>query len=346
MIDENLDIFHVLYRSNIEGIIKCDLQGNILQANPAFLRMLGHRNLDAVISPAKNPTPNHWRSVELEIIHNEVLKHGSSNEFEKEYRHKDGSLIPVSLKLWLIYSDDGQRLLWGMVRPVIGKKKLQEEAVRAEKQVKRINYAKNEAREKERKAIASEIHDVIGQQLTAIKLELGMLRDTHVNNGDSRLKINKIMDIVNQCIHQVRHVCTELRPAVIDSVGFIQAIQDYCRQWEKISGIQVDMICDVEYLGKTLDLDLYRIVQEALTNVSRHASATKVLIRINQKPSKLVVLIHDNGVGFPSFKAGVNNSHGLKGMMERAEQHQGTLRFKNKNGAIIEAFFPFTGVHP
>jgi signal transduction histidine kinase len=182
-------------------------------------------------------------------------------------------------------------------------------------------------REEERIHIAREMHDELGQLLTAFKMDIAWLYKRLTNSDDAIKK--KLMDtskLIDDAVTFVRNLSSELRPSVLDDFGLIPALEWHSREFEKRFGIEVDFRADVKELriSSLVATGLFRMFQEALTNVARHAEATKVIVVLRVGKDDLFLSIEDNGKGFVVTD---NNRKtlGLLGMKERATKMGGTL---------------------
>jgi signal transduction histidine kinase len=186
------------------------------------------------------------------------------------------------------------------------------------------------AREEERRRIARELHDELGQRLTALKMELSSLA-SQTKTGAGKPRIAAMLDMVDDTVASVRRISTELRPLMLDDLGLNAAIDWLANSWASRMGIVVRLRqgkADPQ-LGEAASIALYRMVQEALTNVARHAHATEVDIEIRQQAGELVLTVQDNGVGFAEPRMFQEGSHGLMGLRERALMLGGHLEIGN-----------------
>jgi len=198
-----------------------------------------------------------------------------------------------------------------------------------------------EAREEERRRIARELHDELGQRLTALKLELAALLGAEASR---RVQIENMLGMVDETIASVRRISTDLRPAMLDDLGLNAAIEWLARDAARRLGIEV-----TTHLGENepaLDdrvaTAAFRMVQEALTNVARHARATDVQITLRQQHDELELIVCDNGVGFPADALQRAGSFGLLGMRERAAMLGGSVATTNlpDGGACLTVRLP------
>ena len=191
------------------------------------------------------------------------------------------------------------------------------------------------AEENERRRIAREIHDELGQLLTAMRFQLTSLKKNRgasslqqaAQNHDARL--NDLLNLSDSMLSQVRHVSTSLRPAILDELGLIPAVQAHAQQFEIRTGIACDVVVDPALFEVPFDdataSAVFRIVQELLTNVLRHARAMAVAISFTRMRDLLTVVVHDNGTGITPDHQARHDSFGLKGITERAVLLGGTF---------------------
>ncbi|OFV94872.1 MAG: hypothetical protein A3F68_01580 [Acidobacteria bacterium RIFCSPLOWO2_12_FULL_54_10] len=210
--------------------------------------------------------------------------------------------------------------------------KLQEqiqESVTSKHNLERLSARVVDLQEEERRAISRELHDQIGQALTAIRVNLGMIEKKVAASGARELveRIRESKVLAEQTMQEIRDLSRLLRPSMLDDLGLVPALEWYARSLTKRSGIpvQLEISKNIGRLPEQWETSLYRSVQEALTNTIRHSEATKVYIRLETADDRLVLTVEDNGHGFnPNRSSG---GLGLIGMKERARQLGGTATF-------------------
>ncbi len=203
--------------------------------------------------------------------------------------------------------------------------------------------------ENERIVIAREIHDGLGQLLTAIKMDIYWLRRNLTRKNQDNLfeKISDMIELVNNTIQIVKQVSTQLRPAVLDDLGLLAALEWEVEEFKKRMEIECRLTTNIN--GLDIDNDrataIYRITQEALTNVARHAQASKVEIDLEYDSGCLLLEIADNGVGISEEQLSSPNSFGLIGVRERVIQYGGEFSVYgvNKKGTQIRVSLPVQG---
>ncbi len=196
-------------------------------------------------------------------------------------------------------------------------------------------------REEERKKIAREIHDYLGQSLTALRIDTSLLMNRLAGadtGGDLAAKAKSMIQIIDETIDTVRNICAELRPGVLDHLGLGPAIEWQCGEIRKRTGINfhISSSPDEISIGNDVAVTFFRVFQEIVTNIVRHAGATEISINLVKTDSELTMSVRDNGVGISSAHLQDPRSFGLIGMRERARYAGGTLQILGENGSGTE----------
>ena len=216
-------------------------------------------------------------------------------------------------------------------------------------QLRQLSVHIESAREEERKWIAREIHDDLGQNLTTLKMDLELLKNNLVD-GKVGLpgKIAQMVNLVKSIIQKVRQLSQALRPSVLDNLGFSEAVTWQAREFEKRSNIECKLSIQPQeiHLNDTISSALFRVFQEVLTNVSRHSNATIVTVDLKKKHDELWFKIRDNGVGITKEQIVNPNAFGLTSIRERINFLNGTIEIsgKHKIGTSITIYVPLKKV--
>ncbi len=222
----------------------------------------------------------------------------------------------------------------GLGHDITQRRQLQEEQRRSREQLRALAAHVESVREQERVRIAREIHDELGQSLTCMGMDLAFLdRQIDPENKDAAARVAALVELVKDTIRCVRRISSELRPSILDDLGLGAAIEWLAHDFE--SRTQIPCTVDVpEDLSLPFDLatPLFRVCQEALTNVTRHASATSVSIRLACSSEHISLSIKDNGRGITEEEIKRYGSLGLLGMKERIAILGGTLDVEGKPG--------------
>jgi signal transduction histidine kinase len=198
--------------------------------------------------------------------------------------------------------------------------------------------------EEERKNLARELHDEMGQCLTAIQADAELIRDISQRRGDGsddRLvtSANAILDVSSRVYDVVHSMMRRLRPTILDNLGLVEALKDEIDAWSSRhpeTRCEFDYTGDLDKLDEQINIMLYRIVQESLTNIAKHASADFVSVKINQQGKQLQLIIKDNGKGTDLTVGDKNKGLGLIGMRERVETIDGSFEIVSSPGNGFE----------
>ncbi len=264
---------------------------------------------------------------------------GGRNFATDEYRfqRKDGSYAEVAIRAQLLRDASGRvtRLVGGL-RDITQRKQAQEELALSRHRLRALSAKLESLREEERSRISREIHDQLGQMLTGLKMDLRWI-ERRLGDLDGSAAINPILDkaveaggLADETIAAVQKIAGELRPGVLDNLGLPAAIRYEATRFQGRTGV----ICDVRVpeqpvpLARDVATAAFRIFQEAMTNVTRHAGATRADIELRLDDKDFVLEITDNGRGISAETLANPRSLGLLGMQERAANINGQLTFR------------------
>jgi PAS domain S-box-containing protein len=298
--------------------------------------------------------------VELDHMLRRLRRDGVVREYEIPMKKKDGTIVPMDISISLL-KDDRSRTIGSVCvardlserqKAAAALKSAQEELSRYSRdlerqvrertsQLRRLSASIMANQEKERTAIARELHDELGQVLTALRMDavwLGeRLRQPDPKASDRALAMCRLID---NTIDEVRGLATRLRPGVLDDLGLIDALEWYIMDFEKRTGIACvfkhGRVPNIDGIGATA---AYRIVQEALTNVTRHAGATQVKVSLQPGKGMLTLAVVDNGRGFNLQEIAASECLGLAGMRERAGLLGGSLEIRSRPGKGTKVCF-------
>jgi len=270
--------------------------------------------------------------------------HSVTNE-----RRLDGSTMWVEGDYMCFYDAAGRITgHFGIQRDVTDRTLAEQELEQSRTELRALAARLLAIREEERTRIAREIHDELGQALTALKLDLAWLESKREkggsrNSGAFRVDESSITSRIDETMEIVRRIASELRPSVLDQLGLEAAVEYLVHDTAKRTGIAVTLEADdFPRLPDELASHAFRIIQEALTNVTRHSKATRVEVSVRRAGKSIILGVRDNGVGFaPGSLSGVR-SLGLVGMRERALACGGTVMVQGKpgEGTVIVVTIP------
>jgi two-component system NarL family sensor kinase len=221
----------------------------------------------------------------------------------------------------------------------------------ADAKLKALTQRVFDTQEEERGRVARELHDSISQILVGVRYALELAR-RRLGLGDARAgeSLSQGIEHLNGAIHEVRRISRDLRPGVLDDLGLGPALQGLAEDFGRRTGIMVEYQTNPfrNRLDKDAKIALYRIAQEALTNIERHSGATRVRMLVRGTRQGALMRVEDNGRGLPQDpQAGEGQGLGLRNMAERMEQLDGTLRIlSSREGTLIEAMVPLTHMLP
>ena len=265
---------------------------------------------------------------------NESVQRGAPNyEGEFRLRHKDGHYIHVLSRGFPIRREPG-----GPVVRIVGThfdltERQRREAERARSELlARLVFAQ----EDERRRIAREMHDQFGEQLTSLSREIALLKEACADQSDLSGYVHRLEAISQQLDRDVDHLVWQLRPTALDDLGLRAALANYVQDWSTRVKIRAQLhmsgLMD-ERLSPDAETTLYRIAQEALTNVARHSRATSVDVMLERQGDCVLLIVEDNGVGFePDDTESAGGGFGLLGMNERAALVGATVQIESSQG--------------
>ena len=302
-----------------------DMSGHLLSINIAGTRFLGRSSEELAglhiaealqLSSADNLT---------DIALDELRRKGASRQ-QAEVKDSAGQSHWLDFSLTLIRDRQGREIgVRGVARDITDRILTEERLQRSFAQLQALSARLQSIREEERTRIALEIHDELGQLLTGLKMDLSLLATklTEAGGGAPSMlleKVGSMSQLLDRTVEMVRRIVTELRPGVLDALGLTAAIEWQAQEFQSRTGVACRWELPPE--ETTLDMErstaVFRIFQEILTNVARHASATRVRIRLAEIAGELLLEVRDNGRGITEAEINDIWSLGLLGMKERA----------------------------
>jgi signal transduction histidine kinase len=275
----------------------------------------------------------------FESAFRKAMQNQQTGSIESYYKPIDkyfyGKIYPSEKGLTIIYQDISE------------KKRMESELEETYQNIRQLNNYLQTIREEERGNIAREIHDELGQQLTAIKMDTYWLSQK-INDSNESIsqKIKDMLLLIDETIKTIRKIATELRPGILDDLGLIAALEWLSSETQKRSGITIVFETNLEHLNlhKNDAIGIFRIFQESLTNILRYANTQKVNTSLMLSNKELVLNITDYGVGYSEADIKQKKSFGLSSMKERAIMMGGHLNIKSTpgKGTVIKLILPET----
>jgi PAS domain S-box-containing protein len=276
-----------------------------------------------------------------------ALARGEEFNVEHRIERADGSLRWVqTISRWS--NNDGKMLLRGTIMDITERKETFDSLKRSQELLRELTAHQDRVKEDERRRIAREIHDELGQTLLALRLDVSMLE---ARTGQTHPRLNQRVRAVQQhldaTMKTIRSIINNLRPAVLD-LGLSAAIEWQVSEFRLRSGIACDLVMDAEeyVIDDQRATALFRILQESLTNVIRHAKATHVVVELRNEGARLAMRISDNGIGLDSDVRRMANSFGLVGVEERIHALNGEFQIASTTGkgTALAVFIPLATV--
>ncbi|MDW7773919.1 MAG: PAS domain S-box protein [Desulfobulbaceae bacterium] len=350
---EKLKESEVKYSSLVEalltGVYMCE-DGKVIFVNRQFVEMFGYRK-DELLGMNFS-----------DLFHPEDLENGlicgitpSGETIEGGYEirgiRKNGDVMYLLGRNTAV-EFNGRRAILGNIADITRRKEVEKIRLKTEEELRDLSAKLISAEEIGRKRIARDIHDSIGQALSAIKfcVESSLLSIADRSFDTAERSLQKIVPLTQHSIDEVRRIIMDLRPSMLDDLGLVATISWFCREFESIfTNIRIEKDIPVEEkdIPVSLKTVIYRIIQEALNNAAKHSKTDKIFLRLAGTGENLELLIEDRGIGFDveevAVKEGSEKGMGLAGMRERAHLSGGTFTILSApgNGTRIHILWPW-----
>lgn len=336
--------FTAAIKSIGEGVITTDQEARVTFLNPAAEALTGWKLAEAAGLPLGEifhlvREQERIGKDEAPPPASESVPNGTSNH--AALRARNGAVIPVDWNAAPIRDEQGAvigRVL--IVRDITERRRAEIELRQSREQLRSLAAHLQDVREEERTRIAREVHDELGQMITGLKMDLSWLEKRLPAIADLAAreplatKTSTMSGLLDRMVKSVRKIASELRPGVLDDLGLVPALEWQACDWQAHTGIECQVSASLE--GVTVSPErgtaLFRIFQEALTNVARHAQATRVRVQIGADGGWLVMEIQDNGRGITDEERQRAKSFGLLGMNERATLLGGEFTISGEPG--------------
>ena len=257
----------------------------------------------------------------------QVLNQEDRVEYDSEKLRKDGTEVPCIVTATPFRRPDGE--IVGIVedfKDISERRRWERELMESRERLQELACHLQDVREEQRSRIAREIHDELGQALTALKMDVHWLGRSLPEDAPKLLdKIRAMSDLISGTVQSVRRICSELRPGILDDFGLVAAIEWQAEEFAKRTGIPCEIgAAPAEIvLNQDLSIAVFRIFQEALTNIVRHAAASRVDVRLKDEEDHFEMNVCDNGTGMQTEPIERGKSFGLIGIRERVRDFGG-----------------------
>ena len=315
------------------GMAIADLDGRYIKVNPAMCKFVGYSEQELLAMTFMDITHADDLAPNFRFRQGLLAREFPSFQLEKRYLHKDGREIWALMVVSTVDDKNGKPLYTiGQMLEIDQLKRAEAALIESRQRLRSLSAHQESLLEEERKHIAREVHDELGQLLTALKMDISLLRLRFGQDPVLLEKLEGMRTLAERTIGVVRHVASNLRPAALD-LGLVPAIEwlarDFSERWK--------LSCNLDLSGGEIALDdvtattVFRVVQESLTNIARHAQASAVVISL-RCGKRLRLRIEDNGCGFDPSVVRKLPGLGLFGMRERILALVGTLKIDSETG--------------
>lgn len=309
------------------------IQDDMFQyVNPRFAAMFGYTQQEMAPQLVSKFIAEQDAAKVNENLRKRIAGEITSLFYQFKGQHKDGRLVDIDVH-GTRFQYRGQPAVIGVAIDVTEAKQREQEVVRSQERLRELSQHLLSMREEQRTKISREIHDVLGGTLTALKMDLSWLT-RHTTEPKLAARAGTMMDLIRDAIDTVRKISADLRPGVLDNLGLFDAIEWEAGKFRE----RLDIECNINMQVTPVALEdsvataMFRIFQEALTNISRHAQASRVDIAVTYACNTLTIDVRDNGLGISKDELHHNKSYGLVSMSERALQIGATLEINSEAG--------------
>jgi len=325
----------LIFETAADGMRVVDRDLNILEVNTTFLSMIGLSREDVIGKKCYDVfsgTACHSDKCPMYRI----LAGEERIEYDETKTCRDGKTIPCIVTAIPFRDENGQ--LIGIVedfKDISDRKQAEEDLRKSHAQLRELSSHMEVVREEERRKMAREIHDELGQALTVLKMDISWLSH-HLTDDKKQIenKLDALSGRIDTTIHTVQRLSSELRPGMLDDLGVSAAIEWQANQIRDRTNITFDIVSMPEdiTLDATSSITFFRIFQETLTNIVRHSEATHVEVNLNQDEKNTTMTVSDNGKGISRQQVSDPTSLGLIGMRERVSNIDGLFKLSSESG--------------
>lgn len=332
----------------MDAIITVDERENIVLFNAAAEKIFRCPATGTIGRPLERFIPERFRAAH----HGHIERFGKTGtttrmmgaRLELFGLRADGEEFPIDASISQVTAH-GHGYYTVILRDVTARKAAEIALERSHEELRELSNAMHEVREAERLRVARELHDELAQWLTALKMDVSWLSSRLPQEQAPLLaRAEKMRQAIDTTVASVRRIAADLRPIMLDDLGLVSAMESLLHDLSQRTGIVVGLDADDGGLdfGEPLASSLYRMAQEALTNVVRHAEATEVRVGVSVKDKQLVLTVRDNGKGYDAEAAAGRKSYGILGIRERARTLGGNARIERlaTGGTLVGIVIP------
>jgi PAS domain S-box-containing protein len=328
-----------LIEASLDPLVTINVDGKITDVNHAAEKITGIKRKKLIGSDFTEYLAEPEKTKEE---YQQFFLTGEVKNYPLTIRHIKGKETDVLFNATVYRNEEGEiEGVFAAARDITERRKMELKLLESQKNLEKLNQHLVEVREEERADISREIHDQLGQSLTALKLDLNMLKENKGSDPCIAEKLNAMLNIVSGIIKDVQRISADLRPSILDDLGLKATFEWYCDEFKKKSDIKCVLNVDnADYTDPLINLTLFRILQEALTNVIRHSGATLVDVMLHSIREGITLSIRDNGKGIKEEEIKIERSLGLAGIRERVKHCNGDLIITSGEGTTVTVFIP------
>jgi PAS domain S-box-containing protein len=318
-----------------DTVVVVDHDGLIVRVNAQVENMFGYRPGELAGHSIETLMPEKFRTAHVDRRRDYVKEPHTrpmGAGLELFGKRKDGSEFPVDIMLSPMEADEGSVVI-AVIRDITRRKRAEEAQKTYADQLKLLSRRLMEVQELERRNIALELHDEIGQLLTGLKLTLDL--SSRVPTKEVNQSIDQARELVNELMVRVRNLSLDLRPAMLDDFGLLPTLLWHIEHYTAQTHVKVSFKhsgLETRRFAPEVETAAYRLVQEALTNVARHANVAEATVRIWTNQQRLSIAVDDAGAGFDPDHVGTQDTSGLTGMRERITLLGGEFKIESQVG--------------
>ena len=330
--------YRELFNSIPIGLYRTTPEGSILDANPAMLDILGYPDRNTLLQ--EKSLDIYVDRDERKHLQHRLAEQGFVHDFTVQLRRHDGRRVWVSLNATMVHDPDRLMTHYEGAMADISERKA------AEERIHELSQQLIQAQEDERQMISRELHDTVAQDLSVAKMECDLIyAELLKNRRPGAKRIKEISGTLQKTILGVRNMAYELRPPLLEELGLVETIYRFCEDFTQMWGLPVDFqsagLKNFK-LDYGIQINIYRLVQEGLTNIRKHAAAERATLKLTAAFPNIMLRVEDNGRGFDvqarAAAAVQEKRMGLRSMQERVTLLNGKMNLKSKPGQGTKVF--------
>lgn len=315
--------FKTIFQNSSDEIFVSDLQANILEVNEQTSKLLGYSREELLQMNILDLKP--LKQAELFLKNRETIMKEGGHLFDSEYITKDGETIPVEINSRVL-EFNGETVILSISRNLAKRKEME----------RKVLSAVIQTEEKERERFSKDMHDGIGPLLSTVKLYVNELGSPEIGNKEKKEFVVQVNRMLDDAVASIREISNNLMPRAIHEYGLVKALEAFCQKVNRTGKIYVDFNANgIESpLNKNVQLILFRVISELLTNTIKHAKAKNAYVQLQKSNDNISLVFTDDGIGFNSKKimGDKNTGIGLKSILSRIKSINGSCEINSSEG--------------